>query len=291
MKEIMNRKVPLCLQRYANVVQRTDHPKTRITNRNENKLTIHVVYFANLFVNPTYGHQLVKEQLFDVHRTGLLEKASLHIVLSMPPDHLLYDSLQTDIQEMFPSHYSFQFHISHENCHEYPGIHMVHSLAFQNTSSHHYILYFHSKSITRFQGQRESLEMALHSTVIARWKEVLQIFQHYPHIDKIGSTASEFGFIWWNYWWARASYIVRVESPVKTSRRHYYEDWLCRVPNDPTEWKKTDPLRQENAFQSGVYDHQVINCWGLSFLPHHQAGRSCNVKDAPTHLFRALGDT
>ena len=36
------------------------------------------------------------------------------------------------------------------------------------------------------------------------------------------------GWIWYNFWYARGSYIKYVERPIKTYRRHYYEDWLGR---------------------------------------------------------------
>lgn len=276
----MKKTMPLRLQRYMNTLPL--HVIKMKNHNHNNMFGVDIVYFANLFVNPTHGPQLVKKQLSDLCATGLLEQAKLYIVLSLPPT--LTKCMRTSIQTILPVGCTFELHFYNENCHEYPGIQLVYSLACQNSSSNHYILYFHSKSITRFQGKREPLEKKLHETVIARWQEVLHIFQSHPSIDKIGSTASKYGFIWWNYWWARASYLVRVESPLKTSRRHYYEDWLCRVPLDATQYKNKDPHRPEQTFQSGAYNHQVSNCWGLSF-PHNPAGRSCNAKDTPQYLF------
>ena len=150
-----------------------------------------------------------------------------------------------------------------------------------NNKSDHYILYFHSKSMTRFRGIREPVEKALHRTIIARWKEVLDIFQRHPNIDKIGSTASNYGFIWWNYWWARASYLAQVETPIKTTRRHYYEDWLCRIVKNAQE---TTGQEQENKLSSDLYKFNVSNCWGLSLKDGCTIGNGCTAQEAVYNL-------
>ena len=224
-----------------------------------------IVYFANLFVNPSYGPRLVREQLTDLMATGMTRFCRVHIVLSVPPDfdHVSFqDSLTLLFQRQSQT---LGFYIGHENCHEYPGIQRVHSIAREDRSPTHYILYFHSKGITRFHGRRERTELALHKTVIAPWKHVLGIFSTHPTIDKIGSSASTGGWIWWNYWWARASYLAQVEKPVKTERRHYYEDWLCRIfvkPEEHVHERQTD--QQEHSFEENLYHHNPTNCWSLS---------------------------
>ena len=41
---------------------------------------------------------------------------------------------------------------------------------------------------------------------------------------------SQMGWVWINFWWARASYIVRLVEPERSlHRRHYYEDYLGRL--------------------------------------------------------------
>lgn len=236
-----------------------------------------IVYFANLFVNPIYGSQLIREQLRDLSHTAIM--CPLHIVLSVPLswDKTLLEDLR-NILYMF----TIFFHIEHEDCFEYPGIRKVYSLATTNPSSSHYILYFHSKSMSRYQGVREDFEQTLHSTVIVPWKKVLAIFYSHPTIDKIGWSASGFGFIWYNYWWARASYLSTIESPVKTPRRHYYEDWLCRVLLDQTQ-HEIDPLRPEKCFQPFLYRHQDSNCWSLSF-PNNPIGHGIDMIPIPPEL-------
>jgi hypothetical protein len=229
---------------------------------------INIVYFANLFVNRTHGLLLIEKQMKDLVATGLLDVSTLHIVLSVPVK--FNPTIKQRVYEsaaFLPSH-NVIFHINNEDCHEYPGIQLVHALASANNSPNHYLLYFHSKGITRFRGERELVERNLHKTVIAPWKHVLEIFETHPTIDKIGSSASDAGWIWWNYWWARASYLFHVEIPIKTERRYYYEDWLSRYVKDPLK---------------DIYHQTNKNCWSLS-APKKHVGIGYTIKEAVSLL-------
>lgn len=194
-------------------------------------LTLDIVYFANLYVN-TQGVSLVLLQLSDLISTGIfaLPNVSLHIVLSMPGE--IVSEVHYALSDLF-EHKGVPFNkiqvtCTTDNCHEYPGINHVYRCAQVSSNPNHVILYFHSKGITRFTGQRDPVEQVLHNTVVKDWVWVLFLFTNFCEIEKIGIAASEFGWIWYNYWWVRASYIRTVEEPIRTDRRHYYEDWLCR---------------------------------------------------------------
>lgn len=295
------KKMPVRLRRYIQNKLPKQPSQTRIeekkTQQNQSfdfriitdpSFCLDVVYFANLFVNPSFGPRLIREQLSDLVATGITRFCRIHIVLSVPPD-FDYVSLQESLTFLFQKQFrTLEFHIGDENCHEYPGIQLVHALASANGSPNHFLLYFHSKGISRFHGRRERVELALHKTVIAQWKHVLEIFSAHPIIDKIGSSASTGGWIWWNYWWARASYLAQVETPVKTERRHYYEDWLCRVFVKPEEHiGETHVDREENCFKTDLYHHTVSNCWSLS-LKDQPIGEGCDPADAYRLLIQGL---
>ena len=271
----------------AKSIERREGLKSSILNSRiiANELfRIDIVYFANLFVNPQHGTRLIREQMTDLIATGLTRISHIHIVLSVPPD-FDFPSFQTILGSLFHGQQkSFHVYIEHENCHEYPGIQLVQSLAFSNGSPHHYLLYFHSKGISRFRGRRETHELALHKTVIAPWRHVLEIFDSHPHIDKIGSTSSDKGWIWWNYWWARSSYLIQVEIPIKTERRHYYEDWLGRTLVD-IRIRATDVNRPENGFDCGLYHTHALNCWSLS-VNEQPTGKACSPAEALHFLLR-----
>lgn len=283
---VLYRRVPTILQRgklnhskdenYHNVL----HDKKNYNYLNKKTFSIDIVYFANLFVNMKYGQQLIIEQLKDLITTELTHISNVHIVLSVPTE-FDFPSFKLYLEKLFVNQcQKVFFHIVHENCHEYPGIELIYCIANNDSSASHYLLYFHSKGMTRFHGHRERVEIALHKTVIAKWPSILNIFETHPNIDKIGSTSSQSGWIWWNYWWVRASYIINVEKPIKTSRRHYYEDWLCRILINPQE-----NVENEKCLQSNVYRFNCSNCWSLSFVNPMEA---CDPHTALRALLQSL---
>ena len=219
-------------------------------------MPVSVVYFANLFVNPSKGLLLVLAQLKDLVDTGLVGHATkTHIVISVPRRRCT-PHLRSMILNVFGAHaHKVELHPNHDNRHEYPGISFAHTLACQSPLATHHILYFHSKGISRFCGQREPVELTLHAKVIARWRDALRILNEDSRVDKVGSSFSHAGWVWWNYWWARASHLARVEPPVLTARRHYYEDWLCRETNVPT--------HTERALTTDNYTFSPERCHGL----------------------------
>lgn len=224
-------------------------------------MPVQVVYFANLFVNPSRGHKLVLAQLHDLVATGLVEHALLtHVVISIPPrrnTHYILAKIANVFGVFYPT--KVRAHFNHDDCHEFPGVSLAHSLARQSPLPDHYVLYFHAKGITRFRGRREPVELALHAKVIAPWREVLRILDTNPDVDKVGSSFSSAGWVWWNYWWSRASHLARVETPVLTPRRHYYEDWLARESQDQEGVATT-----ERALTPENYVFSPDRCHGLN---------------------------
>ena len=232
---------------------------------------VDIVYFANLYTN-SKGVSLVELQISDLLATGILQKVlhcALHLILSIPPNDVT--TTLCHINSIIPEDLKPKIHIiwTPDDCHEYPGISKSFELA--TTNDNHYILYFHSKGITRFDGvSRDGNELRLHQVVIADWEWVLFIFRNFTNIDKIGITASEFGWMWYNFWWARATYLSNNEMPLKTERRHYYEDWLARQLTPQGSSEKTEP---ERRIPSISYNCTFTNCWNLLHNPPH----FCNV--------------
>jgi len=223
---------------------------------------INIVYSANLYANPTHGVQLIRQQLKDLINTGLVDVSTLHIVLSMPRHRV--PNVRERIYSLFSGHQRVLFHINNEDCDQYPGLQLVYSMSVVNQYfSSSYVLYFHSKGMAEYRGKRQYAEKALHKTVIQPWKMVLEIFEKHPTIDKIGSSFSQNGCVWFNYWWARASYLAKLEPPSKTTN---HEEWLSYVLRDP----------YKNII---LFDNK--NCWALSVK---DPSKWCHKKDAHKYL-------
>jgi hypothetical protein len=124
---------------------------------------------------------------------------------------------------------------------EYPGIRRVWDVAWEEpfadpqTNDNHVILYFHAKGMFNAPKPRQARShqnSALTKVVVEPWQDIVSLFARNPSLNKAGFAAAPAGWVWYNFWWARASYIRRLVRPILTKRRHYYEDWLGRV-RDP----------------------------------------------------------
>jgi hypothetical protein len=79
------------------------------------------------------------------------------------------------------------------------------------------------------------MSKVLTSTVINPWKTVVEKFSEHEQINKAGWMASRAGWVWFNFFWVRASYLKRVVCPtVVSSDRYYYESWLGRLSTNGT---------------------------------------------------------
>ena len=139
---------------------------------------------------------------------------------------------------------------------EYLGIQKVWELGQRSTIKphNHIILYFHAK------GMSDPLfpNSKLINTILKPWKMIIDRFIENQKLNKAGYACAKPGWIWYNFWWARASYIKKLVKPIKTQRQNYYEEWLGRLqPNDLT--IKNDGDNEE----TGVF---ISNPDGLSLF-------------------------
>lgn len=210
--------------------------------------TISVVYFANLFRHPLEDLMVVKKQLQNFYTIGLLTLSTFHIVISAPMSY--HHQIRQEISSLFSPTDPVVFHMNHEDCHEYPSAQLIYYIAQSNGSFNHYILYFHAEDIHN-KWRRKNIgetHSKLHKSVIVPWKRILNIFEKHPYVDKIGFCSSKSGFMWFNYWWVRASYIACLEPPMKIPQSDYYEQWLSRVLKNPYQ---------------NEYEFNSRNCWSL----------------------------
>lgn len=212
---------------------------------------ITIVYYG--YINPKVNWwNIIGEQLVQLKNTGILEVANLYIHLSGDESHI--DSAKNKIANLLPESIISSSNI---NQFEYRGIHLVWELAKIN--SDHIYLYFHSKGISHNVPKRTIHERQIFKGVIEPWKRVLDIFNENPHINKVGLSSSKEGFIWFNFWWARGTYLMQCEEPIITERRHYYEDWLHRKIKD-TPLSTTEECFSLCDNQNAVFCEPVQAC-------------------------------
>lgn len=186
---------------------------------------IHIVYY--IFVNNQQKWVgSVKGQIDDIISSGLLRTAQLHLCLSgdtkvMNDAKLLIDKLLCGIKTD-PLDYSFV----EQNQYEYPGIHKLYTLAKDNPT--HFFVYLHTKGVSRSMSSADRSIDNIYLTKLTLWnhEKVLSVFNNNPKINKIGFFPSTGGWIWFNFFWVRGTYLASCLEPIVSPRRHYYEDWL-----------------------------------------------------------------
>ena len=97
-------------------------------------------------------------------------------------------------------------------------------------------LYFHSKGMVH-HGNNVSLSQVavepIFNVVIETWRNALTQFYCDEELNKAGYASAPGGWQFYNFYWVRASYLRRVVRPIISRRRHYYEDWLGRIDENP----------------------------------------------------------
>ena len=254
----------------------------------ENPL-ISVVYYA--FISPVYVHwrYLVSEQLSEL-RPIVTSKylTDVHAVFASENVSLLSEAASV-AKFKLPT---VNIHEIHENLFEYPGIHLVWELANKNRSRDvDYFLYFHSKGMvnSNFNSHkimRTGYNVALTAAVILQWELVLHLFSTRSDVKKVGYISSCKGFVWFNFFWVRGSYIIGLVEPQKPTNKHpnlegrfYYEHWLGKLLNK----EKTPADRQWNDTISlaPTFDmnHTLTSCNFMKLL---------NDPNIRRHIFKVV---
>ena len=95
------------------------------------------------------------------------------------------------------------------------------------------IFYFHGKGLSYMKNKfvyiRQPIEKLIFKLLIDEWEKNLETFKRFNSIDKIGILSGGNGWLWFNFWIAKSSYIKGLQKPIKTKRACYYEDWLGRT--------------------------------------------------------------
>lgn len=192
---------------------------TEINLNNENvNYNIFIVYYVNCTINYNYMDWLYNQLNAVLHMNG-----TIYIVATIDPSNEV--AFRQKVTQIFPN---VIIECYSENEFEYRGIKKAWEIGQINNKSNDIILYFHSKGLTHFINYSFN-RLDPYNAILYDVNKIKEIFSIFPKIDKIGYSAGGCGWIWYNFWYARGSYISQVESPLKTERRHYYEDWLGRV--------------------------------------------------------------
>ncbi|WP_316798855.1 hypothetical protein [Pedobacter frigidisoli] len=190
---------------------------------------IRIIYYVYINRNSNW-RGIVSGQLLQIKGYGLLDEAALYI-------HITDTDGKADEVIRFIGEFVSDAIIStnNENLFEYPAISLVYNLAKQFPDD--IFIYFHSKAMSYNVTTRRIDEVALLTKTFENWRKKLELFKN-PQINKaglfpaIGSNDDKEifgvrgGWIWYNFWYARGSYIVNCDEPLITHDRYFFEHWL-----------------------------------------------------------------
>jgi hypothetical protein len=197
---------------------------------------IHIVYY--MYLKEPRWKMIVSGQLQDIIDSGI--PAHISIVICSHADSLIHAgvSLIKDMLELYK--FGYDYTTQTKNQFEYPGIKRLYDLALEK-SPDTLFLYMHSKGMV-FHEQDGRLD---HEIILTRellqWKAYCNIFDTYSNVNKAGGYAGPYpgrptmeghdGFIYYNFFWARGSYIKTLTVPKlprenEVDDRWYYEFWL-----------------------------------------------------------------
>ncbi|MBT2559664.1 hypothetical protein J7E50_17210 [Pedobacter sp. ISL-68] len=198
-------------------------------NLNEKSKKIKIVYYVYVNRNSNW-RGIISGQLLQLKSYGILDEADLHVHITDTKDDTLpvIELIKALVVDAIIT-------TSKENNFEFPAIKLVYDLAHQNPDS--YLIYFHSKGMSYNVHSRKTEEITLLKLTFENWRKKLQIFND-KRINKIGlmpaigdnsdseKQGTRGGWIWFNFWYARASYIINCDEPFITEDRYYFEHWL-----------------------------------------------------------------
>jgi hypothetical protein len=194
---------------------------------------IYIVYYINTLCNKNWLSWLVNQ---------------INIVKYMSPNIYIVATVPQDKEHIFRQ-WTFHFFPNakvecyYENEYEYRGIKKIWELGQIYKQSDDILLYFHSKGVTYHRSYASNFRDP-YNVILKDINRVKEVFTIFPTVNKIGYCTSKCGGIWYNFWYARGSYVNTLEEPVKTDLRHYYEYYITR---------KTNGLLEKLALYHGLY--------------------------------------
>ena len=192
---------------------------------------LEIVYFINANLNESFL-KLMRDQLKDlikskIYKHGLL-KLNMIIICSSASKKIQIKNLIFSLK--INQYFDYDIRFNNDDNKEYEGIKRVYELAKEDDDK--LILYFHGKGLSYLSNKyfyiRQPLEKFIFNLIIGNWEKNLEKFYRIHSISKIGILSGGNGWLWFNFWIAKSSYLGKLEKPKKTKRAFYYEDWLGR---------------------------------------------------------------
>jgi len=229
-----------------------------------------LVYFLNAKLSSRYV-EILRAHLehlscADVGKDSMF---TLRVVLigTQEDEDLVRELVRMILPELFSMSFHanrFQVNRLESSVFEYPGIRSVWEESQSHNSHDGLVVYAHCKGVSHIDetNSRNSEEVCASSLVLGRLYANLDILNTFPFLNRLGCVSGGGGWMWFNFWIGRSDYLSKLEKPVLTSRRHYYEDWLCRREK-PSETTDLHCVAQGNEKSFDTYHLDLSSCFSI----------------------------
>lgn len=185
-----------------------------------------IVYFISINPNRNW-REIILCQLNDLNNFNIIKNTHLKIILSCIENPLLNEAFSYICNILNTMNdVSYIISISSDNLYEYRGIKYLYDSAKENPSLIY--LYIHTKGMYNVAdlNKRSITEKTLLHETVTNWKGILNLFETDKDLMKVSLFPDENGLSWYNFYFARGSYLANCEEPIITDNRYYYEHWL-----------------------------------------------------------------
>lgn len=224
--------------------------------------SIKIVYFINADISNCYL-KVMSDQLDNFLQSKIFNLSNIELFFIIICSDL---KKREDIKNLInlkkiKKYVDFDIKFSSDEHKEFEGINKVWNLSKIKSNNNDLIIYLHAKGISYMQNKffyiRQPLEKFIFQLIIGRWERNIELINRFNSIYKLGTLSGGNGWLWFNFWIAKASYISNLEKPIKRNRACYYEDWLGRYLIKE-ENKKSETYKNE-------YDEKFVNSINNTF--------------------------
>ncbi len=197
------------------------------------KKSIKIVYFINSDISNCFL-KLMSNQLDNFIKSKIFYSSNIKLffVVICSDEEKRKNIYKLINQKRIKDYIDFNIEFSIDDHKEFKGIKKVWELSKIKGNKDDLIMYLHAKGISYMQNKffyiRQPLEKFIFNLLVGKWQKNIELISRLDSIYKLGTLAGGNGWLWFNFWIARSSYICKLEKPIKRKRACYYEDWLGR---------------------------------------------------------------
>ena len=192
---------------------------------------INIIYFFNAMLSPLF-YKLFYTQLKSLLKSYIFNRRYTKLYIVCVADSPRSAKITKLLEKLrLNRNKNIQIEFINNCTYEFEGIKKVFEVSKKSNNS--YIMYFHGKGISHLKTKilflRHPYEVLSFNRVIKNWKKNIEWFTRVKNMNKLGLLNSD-GWMLFNFWWAKSSYLNELEPPIKTNDRYYYENWISRLP-------------------------------------------------------------